>query len=155
MNKPVKLSEIIEGMDFQSDETSYFLNTKTGEVVGASYDDFRAAEDDKVITLWPEWQRENIQIAKEILEEDYFIRLPSKFDINEYSMMEEFSLSLTNERMSNKLLDSIRGRGAFRRFKDEVYRLGIEDDWFKYRDDAFKEVAIEWCKDNEVEFVDE
>ena len=155
MNKPAKLSDIIDGIDFQFDETNSFLNTKTGEVVSVSHDDFLAAEDDKVITLWPEWQRDNILIAKEILEEDYFIRLPSKFDINEYSMMEDFSLSLTNERMSNKLLNAIRGKGAFRRFKDEVYRLGIEDDWFKYRDNAFKEFVIEWCKDNEVEFIDE
>ena len=155
MNKPAKLSEIIEGMDFQFDETSSFLNTRTGQVVSVGDDDLRAAEDEKVVKLWPEWQRDNIQIAKEILEEDYYVRLPSKFDINEYSVMEDFCLSLSDERISNKLLNYIKGRGAFRRFKDEIYRLGIEEDWYKYRDNAFKEMAIDWCKDNGVEFIDE
>jgi len=153
MNKPAKLSEIIEGMDFQFDETSSFLNTRTGQVVSVGDDDLRAAEDEKVVKLWPEWQRDNIQIAKEILEEDYYVRLPSKFDINEYSIMEDFCLSLSDERISNKLLNYIKGRGAFRRFKDEIYRLGIEEDWYRYRDNAFKEMAIDWCKDNGVEFI--
>ena len=155
MNKPAKLSEIIEGMDLQFDETSSFLNTKTGQVVSVDADDFRAAEDEKVVKLCPEWQRNNIQIAKEILEEDYYIKLPSKFDINEYSIMEDFCLSLSDERVSHKLVNSIKGRGAFRRFKDEVHRHGIEEDWYKYRDNAFREMAIDWCEGNGVEFIDE
>jgi hypothetical protein len=51
MNKPAKLSEIIEGM----------------EVVGASYDDFRAAEDDKVIISFDFPQRRSLKVKDSFL----------------------------------------------------------------------------------------
>ena len=54
--------------------------------------------------------------------------------------------------LSGILNNSIRGRGAFRRFKDAVHRLGIADEWYRFRDQAYKETAIEWCGDNGVEF---
>ena len=42
----VKLSDLIEGMDFQSDERSAFLNLTTGEVVSVTDEELRAAEND-------------------------------------------------------------------------------------------------------------
>ena len=50
------------------------------------------------------------------------------------------------------LLDSIHGAGAFRRFKDTLYRLGIEEDWYKYRDHALEEMAIEWLEAEGIPF---
>ncbi|MHC4632348.1 MAG: UPF0158 family protein, partial [Planctomycetota bacterium] len=47
-----------------------------------------------------------------------------------------------------------KGRGAFRRFNDAIRDYGIADDWYKYRDDALKEIAIEWCEENGIEFDD-
>ena len=44
---------------------------------------------------------------------------------------------------------------AFRRFKDTVARFRIEDDWHKFRDAKFKELAIEWCEDNKIEYIDD
>ena len=46
------------------------------------------------------------------------------------------------------MLASLRGKGAFRRFKDTVFYLGIRDDWFAYRDKRFREIAERWCVDN-------
>jgi hypothetical protein len=42
----VKLSDLIEGMDFQSDQRSLCLNTTTGEVVCITDEELRAAEHD-------------------------------------------------------------------------------------------------------------
>jgi len=42
----VKLSDIIEGLEFQSDERSSYLNTTTGEVVCVMTEELRAAEED-------------------------------------------------------------------------------------------------------------
>jgi len=57
-----------------------------------------------------------------------------------------------NEKMRNILYSSLKGKGAFRRFKDTANELGILEDWYKYRDEAIKELAIEWCKENNLEF---
>ena len=43
----VKLADIIEGLEFQSDESSWILNKKTGEVVLMTDYAMRAAEDDE------------------------------------------------------------------------------------------------------------
>ncbi|WP_276662556.1 UPF0158 family protein [Syntrophomonas wolfei] len=53
----------------------------------------------------------------------------------------------------NELLYAIRGRGAFRRFKDKVQRLGIQQQWDKFREEAFKEIAIDWCEYNNIPYI--
>jgi hypothetical protein len=149
----VKLSDIIEGMEFQSDESSSFLNKKTGEVVLMTDYAMQAAEDDEPLEELPDWERELVAIAREILAETgQYISLPTKFDINEYSIMERFCVSLDRQEIGDILYDLISGSGAFRRFKDAIYKYGVEDEWHKYRDNAIKEIAIEWCRENNIEF---
>ncbi|HBK53079.1 UPF0158 family protein [Syntrophomonas wolfei] len=58
-----------------------------------------------------------------------------------------------NEKIMNELLYAIRGRGAFRRFKDKVQRLGIQQQWDKFREEAFKEIAIDWCEYNNIPYI--
>jgi hypothetical protein len=149
----VKLNDIIEGLDFQSDEGHSFLDKKTGEVVSISDEEMQAAEDDEPIEDFPDWQQDLVRIAKEIVDEtgDY-IDLPTKFDIDEYSIMGKFCLSLDDSEMSDDLYSAIKGSGAFRRFKDAIHEYDIADDWYKYRDNALKEIAIEWCQAKGIEF---
>ena len=149
----VKLDDIIEGLEFQSDERHSFLDKRTGEVVSISDEEMQAAEDDEPIEDFPDWQQDLVRIAKEIVDEtgDY-IALPTKFDIHEYSIMEKFCLSLNDSEMSDTLYSLIKGSGAFRRFKDAIHEYDIADDWYKYRNDVLKETAIEWCQENGIEF---
>jgi hypothetical protein len=151
----VKLDDIIEGLELQSDERYAFLDKRTGEVVSISDEEMQAAEDDEPIEDFPDWQQDLVRIAKEIVDEtgDY-IDLPTKFDIDEYSIMEKFCLSIDDSEMSDDLYGAIKGSGAFRRFKDAINEYDIADDWYKYRNDALKEIAIEWCQDNDIEFED-
>jgi hypothetical protein len=58
------------------------------------------------------------EIAKRIVLTDRFRKLPSKFEVNEWQIMEDFSLSVKSDRIREDLLDAIQGRGAFRYFKD-------------------------------------
>jgi len=156
MEARVKLSEIIEGLEFQSDESSSFLNTRTGEVVLMTDYAMRAAEDDEPLEDLPDWERELVAIAREIIAETgEYIPLPTKFDIDEYSIMERFCMSLDNQKIGDALYDLISGSGAFRRFKDAIYKYGVEDEWYTYRDNAIKEIAIEWCRENNIEFDEE
>jgi len=149
----VKLDDIIDGMECQSDESSSFLNKKTGEVVLISDYEMQAAEDDELLEDMPDWEQDQVRIAREILAETgRYISLPSKFDIDDYSIMERFCMSLDNQKISDILYDLISGSGAFRRFKDAIYRYGIEDEWHTYHNNAIKEIAIEWCRENNIEF---
>jgi hypothetical protein len=151
----VRVDDIIEGLEAQSDESQAFLDKRTGQVELISDYEMRAAEDDEPLDDLPEWQQDVIATAKEIVAEtgDY-IRLPDKFDIHEYSIMERFCLSLQDAKMCDTLYGLIKGSGAFRRFKGAIHDYGIADDWYKYRDNALKQIAIEWCQENGIEFED-
>lgn len=151
----IKLQEIIDGMEMQVDEMNTYLCRRTGEVVTVSTQDLRTAEEieEDEIKKLRDWQQDNVRLAIDVLEhyEDY-VTLPDRFEIHEYEMMEDFSYAVQDDRKMNILLDAIRGRGAFRRFKDCVHELGLTDDWYRYRDDCYKRKAIEWCDENEIEY---
>ena len=72
----VKLKDIIEGLEFQSDEGSSYLNTMTGEVVYITEEELRAAEEEEPLDHFPAWQHDAIRIAGEMLETDNYLPLP-------------------------------------------------------------------------------
>jgi Uncharacterised protein family (UPF0158) len=150
----VKLSDLIEGMDFQSDEQSSFLNLTTGEVVSITDEELRAAENDAPLKDFPEWQHDAIRIARDIVETDHYLPLPDRFEINEYQIMERFCLSVDNDDLRDDLCDAIRGRGAFRRFKDRVQAYGIAEAWYRYRDEALREIAMAWCEAHSLQYTE-
>jgi len=83
--------------------------------------------------------------------EDY-IALPTKFDIHEYEIMKRFCLSIEDDMLRDDLLDAIQGSGAFRRFKNMIYRRGIQDAWYSYRRAALEEIAIEWLTEHGIAY---
>ena len=50
------------------------------------------------------------------------------------------------------MYNSIKGNGAFRIFKDKIYRHKIENEWYKFKDNALNEIAIDWCKSNKIKY---
>jgi len=151
----VKLDDIIEGLECQSDESHSYLDKRTGKVILISDEELCAAENDEPIEDFPDWQHDQIKIAKEILQEtgDY-VGLPSKFDIHEYIIMERFCLSIDDPEISDTLYSLIKGSGAFQRFKNAIHKFEIVEDWYKYRDNAIREIAVEWGEENGIEFDD-
>ena len=91
--------------------------------------------------------REEYEAAADTLDEHGFKRLPERREINEYGMMEDFA----DELKSPELLQAIDGRGAFRRFKSAVRRLGLEQEWYEFRDAQYIRVAQEWCEECGIE----
>ncbi len=148
----VKIEDIIEGLEFQSNDMKAFLNLRNGQVITVTDEELLAVEDEEPIEQFPEWQQDSIRMAQEILEEDYFIPLPSQFDINEYSIIEEFCLDIEDDNIRETIYSSIKGSRAFRRFKEKIRRIGIEEEWYKYRDEAIKRIAIEWCEENGITY---
>jgi len=73
----------------------------------------------------------------------------------EYRIMEDFVESLPPGRAQQEPSSAIRGRGAFRRFKSGVYYHHLEQQWYDYRDQAYREIAIRWCQDQEFEYMEE
>jgi hypothetical protein len=78
--------------------------------------------------------------------------LPTSFDIHEWSIMKRFGQERGNARQRDELLDSLHDRGAFRMFKSALRRLSIEEEWYRFRDSAFKEIAKDWLESNGIEY---
>ena len=79
MSKSVKLRDIIDGMEFQSDEMSSYLNKETGEVVSVTEDELCAADDPSEEDSF-DLDEKQLEIASDILDEvsgKKYIPLPS------------------------------------------------------------------------------
>ncbi|MBF0185769.1 MAG: hypothetical protein HQM06_15480 [Magnetococcales bacterium] len=151
MTAKADLKRIVEGIDSQfGDEVTAFFDRETGDVLLITGEDRNAAEQGDPLDDYPEWQHEMIETARMIISDadGRYLALPSQRDFNEYEVMEQFCASLGNEEQAEELLYAMRGRGAFRRFKDKVQQLGIREEWFRFRDGELLEFAAEWVTDN-------
>ena len=154
--KPVSLKSVVNEMDVISDDVTAYINKKTGELCAISEEEANIIEagneDDEFI---PEWQKEVLPKVREVLESDDFVALPDQFEIHEYSIMERYCLSLSDEGLQDELLRAIRGSGAFHRFKDAIHRKEIQDDWYRFRDESIKDIAIDFLESEGIAFVDD
>lgn len=151
MPATVLLKDIAEALQMQFDESSSYLDLETGHVETVSHSSLhRAEEADEQADDLPDWEEEELELARQILTTDRFKKLPDKFDIHEWAIMEEFSRSVRSDRIRDDLLHAIHGAGAFRHFKAAVRRHRIESDWFAFRDEALTQIAREWCEENRV-----
>lgn len=156
MPLPVKLEDVIEALESAGDENATYLDQRSGEIVLITDQDMRAAEKDQLISEFPEWQRETILNAREIANSaERFVELPDQFEINEYQIMEDFCLSFHNRRIGEDLHRLIKGSGAFRRFKNAVNSMRVDEAWYEFRQKAFEKIAIEWLEEKGIPYTRE
>ena len=130
----VKLQEVLEALDGVGMDMEYYYDTKNEEIL-MIFDGMVNGETDPDL----------IEDIEEGFIEDY-IPLPRQYDMNEYRMMEEFIYDLPAGRAQDALDVAIRGKGAFRRFKDRLYDFDLQEKWYKYRDDCYEQIARDWCE---------
>ena len=158
----VKLSRLIDAIDFHIDGVNFYLDKDTGEVHDVSDDDWARYDDgeegDPDFEGLADWEKEHMEEIWPVLEglgSDRYVELPGQFDFDGYRVMENFIDELPEGRMKDDLWRAIEGRGAFRRFKDEVHRHGVHEKWYAFRDAAPREFMIEWCKDENIDVIDD
>jgi Uncharacterised protein family (UPF0158) len=146
----VRLNDIVEALAMQFDESSSFLDLDTGHVETVSHDLLGEAEEsgaDDEPDL-PAWQEQEWEIARRIVCTDRFRELPTKFEVHEWAIMQDFSYSVESDTTREELLHAIHGAGAFRNFKDTVRRHRIESTWLAFRAEALRRIALNWCEEN-------
>jgi hypothetical protein len=67
-----------------------------------------------------------------------------------YQDMADFAEAITDERAGRRLARAIQGKGAFRRFKDELHDEypDLLSAWYAFRDVRAKRRAVQWLADN-------
>ncbi|MCC5803556.1 UPF0158 family protein [Rossellomorea vietnamensis] len=142
MPKPVNLEMLIGEMESQFEGYHYFLHRETMEVVMVSTEILSHAEEEEPIDELEDWEQIEYAQALDILEHpSHYLDLPDREEISEYRMMEHFCYYLDPGHEKERLTSAIQGRGAFRKFKDQVDQLGLREKWFAFRRECYREVA--------------
>jgi hypothetical protein len=161
MSAIVKLDDIVAALEMSSDDYPSFLDCETGRVEAVSRDllhDAEASPADEEAEGGDEDDEEDegeddeFETAKRIVFNfpGRFKKLPTNREVNDWRIMREFSESIESNRTRVELLKAINGPGAFRMFRASVKRLGIEKAWHEFRDQALRQIAIDWCEENQV-----
>ena len=135
-----KLSSIVNGMKRTNADEKYFLDMKNVKVfvfgkMGNYYIEDNQKVDDYVLYMGD------------------IISLPERSEINEYKMINEFIDTIKDKQIQEQLLKVLHGNGAFKNFNDTCDNLGIINDWYRFRDNVYYELAKEWCRDNNIKYV--
>lgn len=149
--EPVSLNEMIQEMHSFSDTMEIYYQRTTGTFVVIADEYLSAAEDDEAFEDRPEWEQEIRRQTADFLarkDDGDYVPLPSRYDIHEYAIMENFCHSLENRKIAQILFRSLAGKKPFRRFKDALHSQGLEKQWYAFRDLAYKDIARKWCEEH-------
>ena len=147
----ISLREVVEALETLSDDCVSYLDPDSGEIITVTEEERRLVEDESLDDV-PEWQRELLLRIRVVLQSDRFLELPDRFDIHEWSIMGEFARGQDNDRIRQELLDAIHGAGAFRMFRGLIRRLGIEQNWYQFREKALTEIARDWLEEHKLRY---
>jgi hypothetical protein len=167
----VDLADIVDALENGDPETSAFLDLDSGAVVfvtgetrselEALYEEIGdAADRDSAFAgalaarELPDWLREAIVEADRVeggLGSRY-VRIEPAGSRDAYRDMEAF-VETVGDRHLQALLDrAIGGRGAFRRFRDELDDHPRERErWYAFRDARARQRALDWLADEGIE----
>jgi hypothetical protein len=140
----VSLRQVVDELDILTDESCAYLNRQTGELYALTDEVAGMVEDDADPEGVPEWLSDDVPKIREILESEDWLALPTTFDIHEWAIMDGFARSIDDSDLRDELLGAIRGRGAFRYFKDTIHRHEIQQDWYDFKSAALARMAADW-----------
>ncbi len=152
MSVIVSLTKIADEIDSLMEGFTAYLNTQTGELFTLLDDVFDSLDDAPEDEDRPDWEIAERAKAREIRDCEDWLELPSKFELREWDLMEEFSVSIEDPLVREELLNAIRGRGAFRYFKDTVHRHGIRELWFAFKAAGIEAVAASWLNEHGIAY---
>jgi len=141
---PIQLTLDWEALEIaverNSPDTDSYLDLATGEVVAITIGE-------------PEADSNREQISENI---NNYLRIEPASSREQYRWMEKFVGSVEEPSLRERLLMSIDGKGAFRRFKDVLLAYPKERErWFSYRAELLHWHIQTWLEANEIAAINE
>ncbi len=158
----VDLDEVKYAMDNASNEIANYLDLETGQVVSINGETRQQLETLFELTdaetmeatvaaiqteQVPDWQKDSLRDAAlvEFGFNSRFIEIPQADSREGYEDMEAFIETVAQTHLQELLQVSIRGKGAFRRFKDVLAAHPQERDrWFQFHDARLHQRVLDW-----------
>ena len=137
----VLLSKVVDAFEQITDFNKVYFNTITNDIYEISY-------------AYPDEMNKEVE---NLLYEynDKIIALPSRFELNNYQTMVDFIDEIPQEDIANQLYNSIKGKGAFSRFKSTLNKLNITNKWYTFKQKELVKKAKDFLIDNEIDFIDD
>ena len=168
----VDLGELAMALDIDSSELHQYLDLETGQIIPIMdefsselegiYEEIYDEDGNRPVSLEeyleqrddPDWQKEMILEADRV-ERAYgtrYIRVERGDPYGDYQDMERFVGIVEDARLRERLGGAIRGRGAFRRFKDLLARHPqVEAAWFEFKDARLDQRVSDWLENHDIE----
>jgi hypothetical protein len=150
---PISLAEMVDQFETLFDQGAVFVDISSGTIVALSASDMDAiaAGDAAAIGI----AEEDLETMRLAYESPSLVEVMSRHDFDEFAAMESFADSMPSASIRNRLLNALRGRKPFRRFKETVYEAGIRDKWFAWRHAAVAEAVTVALEDCQIPYVDD
>lgn len=138
----VAMDEILDAMTMsEHDPVRFFLDLETGQVESRFSPDMLGDIDEE--DDFDQRFEDNPERYEEI---------PRYAGHEEYDLMCRFADSVDEEDIGEMLAVALRGKGAFGRFRDVVFRYpDLKARWFAVRQQALLDAALEWLETLEIE----
>lgn len=134
------LDDLIDAMMNSDPRVTYYLDTKSGEIIMRS-ENLPIRElneiDDELDEAW-----------------DHILEVPGQREVGGLTINRRFIWDLPEGKAKDALSAALSGKGAYRRFKDAANNYNLLDRWFEFEDDWYTQFARQWCADNEVAFTE-
>ena len=137
MSKGIVLSELVDALEIQSNDITYYFNKKEQTLVFLMDDAYCDEEENRKLLEDVENNFKN------------YITLPTEYEINEYGIMEAF-VAEQQEEIQNILNKILNEKRPFSNFKDKVFELDIRDEWFEFKKEKLEKIAVDWCEINSI-----
>lgn len=153
--------------ELSSYETTAYLDTETGAVIFVEdyvvdqLEELLADEDGEDVETVLQAQTDLSDIERQQLldaaqvegnADNRYRMIPKQDSRDGYRDMQEYIWALEDEHLRELLDVAIQGSGAFRRFKDALYRYPeAEENWFRFRDEREKRRMSDWLASQGVE----
>ena len=85
MKATVSIVDIVEALETTSEETQFYLNVKTGEVVLKSEAELLISESNEFEDEYSDWDDDMQESTEALMDSEEFIPLPDQYEINECS----------------------------------------------------------------------
>src|SRR5690242_6502995 len=137
---PLDWDALETAVERNAPDTESFLDRTTGQVL-------------TVVSGDPEAPIRKRQIAENI---SNFVRVEPASSREQYRWMERFVSSVADPALRERLIISIDGKGAFRRFKDVLLAYPAERErWFSYRAELLHWHIQQWLEQHDIQAIND
>lgn len=135
--RSISLEDIINELELISDDGLSFLHKLSGELIHLSSHE----------------QKNPIKAKTDSSKEDFteadYLRLPTKNEINEHNLILTFLRNNPNKIVNEEITNLEKDHNTnYWQLRNVILHYNIGNEWYKYKRDVFKKIAIDWCNKN-------